>query len=137
MKNTPKTGQSARDLAAARLARIDHLSGRISDTLEMMIDAWDTTAGTIPKPILDKLNLLHAAHLKVIAAEDAFHDKFGQDPDADAIDYDTIRSELGGRLDRIRAALLAEGISGAAETGPDSGAALPVRLLGDAAPKGT
>ena len=129
-----ETGKTARDLAADRLAEIDGLSRRISDTLSQMIAEMHDVPGKLPKDILDKLNLLHAAHLKVMTAEDKFHDQIGKDPDAAAIDYDTIRSEVGGRLDRLRHSLLAEGIHCDADTCPACNAALSIRLLGDAAP---
>ena len=134
MKKTKQTGKTARDLAAERLAEIDNLSGQIREGLKAMIANVDETSTEMPKVILDKLNLLHAAHLRVVVAEDKFHDALGEDPDADAIDYDAIRSEVGCRLDRIRQSLLAEGFPCDADTRAACNAALSVRLLGDAAP---
>ncbi len=123
----------ASDLAAERLAEIDKLSRRISARLSEMID--DLTDGTDPtaKEIASKLDQLHAAHLKVLTAEDAFHAKIGKDPDEGAVDYDAVRIEVGSRLNRLRDSLVTESVPRDAVTRPDGNAALPVRLLGDAA----
>ena len=133
MRTTEETDDLIRDLAAARLDEVDTLSRQIRENLKQMIDEWDTSTGAIPKSILDKLNLLHAAHLMVIKAEDAFHDKIKHAPDAEAIDLDAIRSDVGRRLDRLRETLLAEGFPCDPVTRAACNAALPLRLLGDAA----
>jgi hypothetical protein len=117
--NMTKRRPSAPDdavTAADRLAEITHLSEGIRRTLSEMADALDQRPGATPKDVLNKLNELHAVHLKVLAAEDAFHAKLGKTADHDAIDFDAIRAEIGGQLDRIRASLVASGISGASES---------------------
>ena len=101
--------------AADRLAEIKRLSERIRRTLSDMADALDQKTGPTPKDVLTKLNELHAVHLKVLTAEDAFHAKLGKTSDDDAIDFEAIRTDIGGQLDRIRDSLVASGVSGAAE----------------------
>ncbi len=101
--------------AADRLAEIKQLSERIRRTLSDMADALDQKTGPTPKDVLTKLNELHAVHLKVLTAEDAFHAKLGKTADDDAIDFEAIRTDIGGQLDRIRDSLVASGVSGAAE----------------------
>jgi hypothetical protein len=132
MNDNENEGADAPDLAAVRLAEIDDLSRKISARLSQMID--DLTDGSDPtvKAIAAKLDQLHAAHLKVLAAEDAFHAKIGKNPDEGAIDYDAARAEVGCRLDRLRESLLAEGVPCDPATRAACDAALSVRLLGDA-----
>ena len=130
-ENTARS--DARRSAADRAAEIDKLSRDIRARLEeMAADLKEVTSPNL-KAICTKLDLLHAAHLKVLAAEDAFHAKLGIDPDADAIDYDAVRDQVGCRLNRLRESLLAEGFPCDPDTRANCNAALSVRLLGDAA----
>ncbi|MEO1639748.1 MAG: hypothetical protein AAFU41_10940 [Pseudomonadota bacterium] len=135
MNEIPETDETEAQLAENRLAEVDALSRRIRRALTDMMDTLegDDEASALPKTILTKLNELHAAHLKVLAAEDTFHDKIGKDPDADAADLDSIRAEIGRQLDRIRETLVAKGVSIAPDAGTDDGTALFVRFLGAAA----
>ena len=89
-------------MAAARLAEIDHLSERIRLVLTQMSDALDQDAGPFATEILTTLNQLHAAHLKVLTAEDVFHAKIGKTADDGALDFEAIRADIGRQLDRIR-----------------------------------
>ncbi len=133
MNELNEPGPDGPALAADRLAEIDNLSRDIRARLaEMTADLKDVSAPDL-KAISNKLDLLHAAHLKVLAAEDAFHAKIRTDPDADAIDYDAVRADVGCRLDRLRKSLLAEGLPCDADTRATCHLALSVRLLGDAA----
>lgn len=93
--------------AAERLAEIEQLFQRLRLRLDQAIEAIGEPTSDTPATTLKKLDDLQAAHLKVLTAEDAFHAKLGQD-DANAIDYDAIRAEIGRKLDRIRAILAAE-----------------------------
>ena len=133
MNEENDVGPDGPDLAAARVAEIDRLSREIRGRLEEMAADLKEVTSTDLKAICTKLDLLHAAHLKVLAAEDAFHAKLGTDPDADAIDYDEVRDQVGCRLDRLRESLLAEGFPCDADTRAACNAALSVRLLGNAA----
>lgn len=112
-QNTDAPGSAAS--AAVRLAEIDHLSESIRQVLRQMSDALDDQSGPFPTEILTTLNQLHAAHLKVLTAEDAFHAKLGKTADDDAIDFEAIRADIGGQLDRIRDSLLTSGISSKAQ----------------------
>ena len=134
MENENKDGVDAPDLAASRLAEIEHLSRRISDRLSEMIDDLTDGSDAPVKQIAIKLEQLHAAHLRVLTAEEAFHAKIGKyADDADAIDYDAVRIDVGCRLDRIRESLLADGVPCDPATRAACNAALSLRLLGDAA----
>jgi hypothetical protein len=133
MNEQTEVGPDGPDLAADRVAEIDALSLSIRDLLGQMIAAFKDGTVTDPKDIVKKLSELQAAHLKVLSAEDAYHAKIGTDPDADAIDYDAVRDQVGCRLDRIRQSLVAEGFPCDADTRAACNAALSVRLLGDAA----
>lgn len=133
MKESIEEEAEASVLAADRLAEIDALSRSIRKNLENMRAKLDCSSGPTPKDLQNKLNELHAAHLKVLAAEDMFHEKIGKHRNTDTIDYDVIRVEIGGMLDRLRESLVAEGFPCDAQTRANCNAALPVRLLGDAA----
>ncbi|MDP5359577.1 MAG: hypothetical protein NWR52_05430 [Paracoccaceae bacterium] len=98
--------------AAARLIEIAALTEDIRLTLTEMRKALRDPGGPKPKDLLTKLNELHAAHLKVLAAEEAFNAKTGRTADDDAPDLDAIRADIGRQLDRIRASLGAAGLSG-------------------------
>ena len=132
MNEEDDAGLSPKFLAAERLAEVDLLSREIRQLLQQMIAAFKMGEDVPLKEILNKLNQLHAAHLQVVAAEERFHAKLGDDPDEDAIDYDAIRFDVGCQLDRLRQALMAEGFPCDADTRATCNAALPVRLLGDA-----
>ncbi len=112
MKNLNDDGGVAPVLAAERLAEIDELSRRIRKNLAEMLADADCAPGPTPKELQNKLNELHAAHLKVLAAEDAFHAKIGKNPDDDAVDFEAMRIDIGRQLDRIRASLVSGGFSG-------------------------
>jgi len=137
MTKQSDTGPDGPDGAAERLAEVEKLSRDIRARLEEMTAGLVEGSASNLKAITNKLDLLHAAHLKVLAAEDAFHAKLGTDPDADAIDYDAIRTEIGCRLNRLRESLVAEGFPCDADTRSACHFALSFRLLGDAAPDRT
>ena len=106
--------------AAGRL-RIAEITTLFADMRAMMV-MWLGDAGpaakATSKQMLDKINELQSAHLLVIRAEEAFHDKFGHGEIADGIDYDAARDAIGRELDRLRAAVEAGYLS----EGPDDGA---------------
>ncbi|PXW67827.1 hypothetical protein C7964_105177 [Loktanella sp. PT4BL] len=114
--NTPdKTGLDGLESASDRVVEIDAVSRYVRERLrEMADDLKKVTYGNL-NDINKQLDLLHASHLRVVIAEDKFHDKIGTDPDADAIDYDAIRDDIGRQLDRLRDALIAEGVLGDAD----------------------
>jgi len=132
MNKKERVGPDGPDLAATRLSEIDDLSQDIRIRLQEMADDLKVVSAANLNAITNKLDLLHAAHLKVLAAEDKFHAKVGIDPDQDAIDYGEVRAEIGSRLNRFRESLMAEGFSCDADTRAACDAALSVRLLGDA-----
>ena len=101
------TEHSRKTAAARRVARISALFDSIADTLEEMIATLGTTGGPAPRAIALKLQELQTAHLKVIAAEEAFH---AAAPDSTADDIEAIRGDIGCKIDRIRAALDAAGV---------------------------
>ena len=103
MTKKKKAGRDPVASAAERLAEIEELFERLRLRLDQAIDAIGEPTSETPATTLKKLDDLQAAHLKVLAAEDVFHAKLGQDNDANAIDYDAIRAEIGRKLDRIRA----------------------------------
>lgn len=133
--NTPiDAGPDGLETAASRVVEIDRLSRALRDRLsKMTTDVEDVTSANL-NALTNKLDLLHAAHLRVVVAEDKFHDKTGTDQDADAIDYDAIRIEIGRQLNRIRDSFIAGDLSGVADAAAIADVALSLRILGDAAP---
>lgn len=133
MKEQDDHGFSPVFLAAERLAEVDALSRSIRQLLEDKIAEFKA-GGEVPiAEITKKLNELQAAHLKVLAAEDAFHAKIGKNPDDEAIDFDAVRVDVGCLLDRLRTSLLAEEVPCDAITPATGDAPVSVRVLGDAA----
>lgn len=98
--------------AQARVAEITRLFVSIRGVLDHMIGTLGTPDGDTPKTVVTKLNELHTAHLRVLAAEEAFHDQKARPGGIDAIDFDSIRAEIGSQLDRLREGMAAEGLSG-------------------------
>jgi len=117
MKKRDEPQQLAAELAAERLAEVERLSRDVRRALEDMRDLARNTPDMKPKVLADKLDQVHAAHLRVLRAEDAFREKIGTDSDAEAIDHDAIRADIGRQLDRLRESLAAEGIPREADGG--------------------
>lgn len=112
MTDEDETPRDAVRLAAARLAEIRALTEDIRQTLTDMRMVLREPGGPKPKDLLTKLNELHAAHLKVLAAEDTFYAKIGKTGHEEPLDLEAIRADIGRRLDRIRESLVAAGLSG-------------------------
>ena len=105
MNNLDDQGRDALDDAAARVAETAELYHSIRNLLRQMIAEIETATAIPPQAILSKLSDLQAAHLKVLAAEEAFYAlQQANEPDT-TIDYNALRDDIGGQLDRIRAAL--------------------------------
>ena len=97
-------GPQAADNASARVAEISQLYQNIRASLVLMMAQAGPLTTDTPKPILNKMNELQSAHLKVLAAEEAFHaHQKATAPDED-IDYDDLRADIGRQIDRIRPA---------------------------------
>jgi hypothetical protein len=99
----------------ARIVEIRALTADMRVLLQQMIAAARVDPRTVkPADLLKTLGELHSAHLKVLEKEEAFHAGLAK-RGAAAIDYDAMRAEIGRKLDRIRAARDAEGVSGGAD----------------------
>ena len=99
------------DAAAQRVAVIEEQFRATSALLQVLMAQLGTPDSRTPKTILTKLNELQSLHTTIIHAQEVFYEKFRKaDPEA-GINYDEIRRDLGGQLDRIRAAIKAKGIS--------------------------
>lgn len=111
MTDTTTAGGDPETSAKVRLAGIEAFYERLRERTDMLLNELGTATTVTPAQILKKIDDMEKAHLCVLTAEDAFHAKFAQDLDADKIDFDAIRAELGGKLDRLRAALDTEAVS--------------------------
>ncbi|KQI69647.1 hypothetical protein AN189_04430 [Loktanella sp. 3ANDIMAR09] len=105
------------DGRAAALSRQHEIAGLYATLRAAILKEIETLGasdGASPKLLVGKIGELSAAHLILLKAEEAFREKYAQD-DANIPDYDALRVEIGCALDRIRASLATEGVSGGAE----------------------
>ncbi|WP_108815946.1 baseplate multidomain protein megatron [Loktanella sp. Alg231-35] len=79
-----ETGRNPRALANARLAEFEELFSEIRALIQQMKQASGASIEA-PEQIIKKMDQLTKAHLTVLAAEDAFHAKYGYRDDAGAI----------------------------------------------------
>ncbi|WP_019953851.1 hypothetical protein [Yoonia vestfoldensis] len=96
--------------AQARVSEISTLFARIRALLDYSLRITDDLSVDTPRNIITRMDQLIAAHLKVLTAEEAFNAAQNANP-GDIADLDSIRDELGRRLDRLRASLGADGVS--------------------------
>ena len=91
-----------------RVSEILRLFASVRRKLEQAVAEIGAPQSSTPKAIISKLSELQTAHISALKAEEAFHDAFASQSQADSIDFDAIRDDLGRRLDRIRAAVDSE-----------------------------
>lgn len=94
--------------AQARAAEIGRLFENILHTLQQMIAAIGPTDADTPDAVIAKLNELKAAHLRILAAEEAFDGPREEPHQSNDVDFEALRIEIGSQLDRLRAAILAD-----------------------------
>lgn len=107
--------QSRENAARQRVAEISTLFAEMRSVMSRWLKDAGPAADASTKQMMTKISELQSAHLLVIRAEEAFHDKFGNGEIEDGIDYETARHDIGRELDRLRAALEAKYLS----AGPD------------------
>lgn len=112
----PPTGESS---ARQRIAEITALFANMRALMTKWSDDAGPASNASSKQMLTKISELQSAHLLVMRAEEAFHDKFGNGEINAGIDYDAARDDIGRELDRLRVALEAGYLS----EGTDDGAA--------------
>lgn len=100
-------------LARERVAEIRDMFEGMKRTLKALMDSHEPPDKAMSKLMLQKISELQTAHLAVVRAEEAFHDKFGDgDGDQDhGIDIEVARRDIASGLDRIRAAVGAKDLS--------------------------
>lgn len=110
------------DCENAARRRVTQISDLFAEMRALMV-RWLEEAGPVAdannKQMMSKIGELQTAHLAVIRAEEAFHDKYGNGALADGLDYDAARDEIGGALDRLRAALETGYLSEGSDDVPD------------------
>ncbi|WP_237331940.1 hypothetical protein [Yoonia vestfoldensis] len=109
-----KTERQAQIDAQARVTEITTLFARIRGVLDHSLRIADDLAEDTPRILITRMDQLIAAHLKVLTAEEAFNAAQNANP-GDIDQLDSIRDDLGRRLDRLRASLGATGVSGQPE----------------------
>lgn len=96
---------------AARVAIMRRLFHRMSAVMDMMIDGFEANNDFSPKLLVSKLLELQSVHFAVLKAQEAFLEKQIPMQDDQSASSDDLRSDIGGKLDRIRDAIAAEGVS--------------------------
>ncbi len=111
-KPEPTSGPSGR--ADKRVAEIKLLFAEIRKQLAVQVTRLDVIMPTTPKTLITRLNELRSLQILLLKAEEAFHDKFGENKgkvEGTTFDEDSIRDTIGRRLDRIRATSGAKQVS--------------------------
>ena len=98
----PPTGECH---ARQRITEITALFANMRALMTKWLDDAGPVSTASSKQILTKISELQSAHLLVMRAEEAFHDKFGNGEINTGIDYDAARIDIGRELDRLRIAL--------------------------------
>ena len=101
-------GEEDEATRAAVLARLFH---GMSVSLDLMMTELETSKDVSPKPILSKIIELQSVNFAVLKAQEAFLEKSHYNEDTPENDWEKIRSDIGGKLDRIRDAIAAENVS--------------------------
>lgn len=96
---------------ATRVAMLARLFHRMSVTLDLMMTEFETSKTGSPKPILSKIIELQSLHFAVLKAQEAFLEKINPSENSPENDHEKLRVDIGGKLDRIRDAIAAEGVS--------------------------
>lgn len=97
--------------ASLPLAAMKRVFESIRTVLERMLLAAPNIDEKTPQAIIKKLSELQSAHQQIVAAQEAFHAEHGQTGKSSDVDLSTIRADVGGQLDRLRAAIVADGVS--------------------------
>lgn len=90
---------------AARVARLERLFASVFSTLEEMLMSFDKPEAESARKFNLKLSEVQSLHVSINKAHEVFLEKFADPAVDDGINYDDIRDNIGGQLDRIRAAL--------------------------------
>lgn len=102
MTHNNKTNAAGAEDANARLAEIRQIFERYKTAIEVLCRELGTAEAGLSTRILAKITDLQTAHLEVVAAEEAFNEKFKTEIAGTEIDFDTARRDIGRQLDRIR-----------------------------------
>ena len=112
--------------AQARSVEVARLFKNILTTLQQMIATIGPADVDTPDAVIAKLNELKSAHLRILAAEEAFDGPCEKSDRYEDVDFDALRLEIGGQLDRLRAAILADKIPFGIDPCPACRAALSI-----------
>ena len=100
--------------ARARLDDLAQLYAGLRQLLLVQISAAQADPALSAKALIARLGELQTAHLMLTKAEEKFHDAFGTEDDTPT-DIDSLRAEIGRKLDRIRKAQDAKAVPDGAE----------------------
>lgn len=95
MKKSQDHPASDVQAALARITMIEEKFQSISDVLNRLMADIGSVDSQTPKAVVSKLMELQTAHLSVIKAQEAFHEKFKDTDPSGGVDYDEIRVDIG------------------------------------------
>lgn len=111
MKTNPEDSQVPLETPAERVARLERLFASVFSTLEEMLMSFDKPEAEGARKFNLKLSEVQSLHVSINKAHEVFLEKFADPSVDDGINYDDIRDDIGGQLDRIRTALDADRVS--------------------------
>jgi hypothetical protein len=101
-------GQETFEDTPLQTAELKRIFASVHAVLERMLRAAPTIDADTPQTLIAKLSELQSAHQQIVAAEEALHAQYGPIARSDDLDLTAIRAEIGGQLDRLRAAIMAD-----------------------------
>lgn len=91
--------------AGCRIAELARMFTHAREKLEQMIHEVGLSGPHDPEDMIAKLTELQAVHLRVVAAEEAFHANQDAAKPGEELNLDDVRAEIGRQLDRLRRSL--------------------------------
>lgn len=117
-QHKPKLITDGRASLEARLTHFEELFEEFHEVLQTRIALLRGVIEDAPPGDKDQKAALQAVHellridLDLTRAQQTLQERHDDDTEEDAVDFEEIRAEIGRRLDRIRDARSAEGLSG-------------------------
>lgn len=106
-----RSHQAEASLERRKLDEVIEMFDSVTETLAELVHDMQSGKPVPPRQIRAQIADLQSAYFSIKKAEEAFHDKTGNVQREGDIDFDAIRSEIGRRLDKLRAARDVGGLS--------------------------
>lgn len=102
---------SEASLERRKLDEVIEMFDSVTETLAELVQDMQSGKTVPAKQVRAHMADLQSAYFSIKKAEEAFHDKTGNVQRDGDIDFEAVRDEIGRKLDKLRAARDAEGIS--------------------------